>query len=167
MNPFSTIPPDHLNELLEDPEHPPLSQPHPGGVIPLPPFAPLGLARAARGVDAPPKGGANRLRDPLTGRFVSDPANPPSPYKPTDAQRRAAWKSLAQDPNSPLTAEERAQIQARGWRGPQRVNPQTGVVETMELSHEPIPAREGGTEVFPRWPADHAAVDPYRQLKKQ
>jgi len=32
----------------------------------------------------------------------------------------------------------------------------------MELSHEPIPARDGGTEFVPRWPEDHARVDPYR-----
>jgi hypothetical protein len=107
-----------------------------------------------------------RLRNPATGRFVSDPANPPSPFEFTDAQRRAAWKNLANDPNSSLTDAERAQIQERGWRGPQRTNPLTGEIETMELSHEPKPLREGGTQVVPRWPADHASVDPYRQLKR-
>ena len=107
-----------------------------------------------------------KLRDPKTGRFAADPANPPSPYNFTDAQRRAAWKRLAQDPNSPLTPAQRAEIQKRGWRGPQRVNPETGLVETMELSHEPIPVRDGGTEVVPRWPDEHAAVDPHRRLKK-
>ncbi len=107
-----------------------------------------------------------RLRDPVTGRFVKDPASPASPYKFTDAQRRAAWRKIAEDPNSPLTAEQRADVQARGWRGPQRVNPKTGELETMELSHEPVPLREGGKEVVPRWPEEHAAVDPHRQLKK-
>ena len=111
-------------------------------------------------------GSGTRLRDP-GGRFVTDPANPPSPYVFTDAQRRAAWRSLANDKNSPLTEAERAEIKARGWRGPQRVNPVTNEIETMELSHEPIPLREGGTKVVPRWPADHAAVDPHRQLKKE
>jgi RHS repeat-associated protein len=111
-------------------------------------------------------GSGTRLRDPETGRFVSDPNNPPSPYEFTDAQRRAAWKELAQDPNSSLTDAERAQIEERGWRGPQRFNEQTGEWETMELSHEPIPLREGGTEVVPRWPDEHAAVDPHRQLGK-
>ncbi len=113
-----------------------------------------------------PTGNAGRLRDPKTGRFISDPANPPSPYKFTDAQRRAAWKRLAQDPNSPLTPAQRAEIEARVWRGPQRVN-EFGELETMELSHEPIPLREGGTNVVPRWPAEHAAIDPHRQLKKR
>ena len=113
---------------------------------------------------APKKGG--QLRDPKTGRFVSDPANPPSPYKMTDAQRRAAWKRLAEDPNSGLSAAERAQIKARGNRAPQRVN-EYGELETMELSHEPTPLRARGTEVVPRWPKDHAAVDPDRRLKKR
>jgi hypothetical protein len=35
-------------------------------------------------------------------------------------------------------------------------------MESMELSHEPIPFRDGGTEFVPRWPQDHAAVDPFR-----
>ena len=63
-----------------------------------------------------------RLKDPKTGRFVSDPNNPPSPYEFTDAQRRAAWKRLAGDPTSPLTEMQRQQIRERGWRGPQQVN---------------------------------------------
>ena len=113
-----------------------------------------------------PTTNTGRLRDPKTGRFISDPANPPSPYKFTDAQRRAEWKRLAQDPNSPLTPAQRAEIEARGWRGPQRAN-EFGELETMELSHEPIPLREGGTNVVPRWPAEHAAIDPHRQLKKR
>ena len=107
-----------------------------------------------------------RLRDPKTGRFIPDPANRPSPLKMTDGQRRAYWKQLAQDPKSPLTAAQRAEIEARGWRGPQRVN-EFGELETMELSHEPIPLRDGGTQVVPRWPADHAAIDPQRQLPKR
>jgi hypothetical protein len=36
-------------------------------------------------------------------------------------------------------------------------------VQAMELSHEPIPFRSGGTDVVPRWPQDHAAVDPFRR----
>jgi filamentous hemagglutinin len=84
----------------------------------------------------------------------------------TDARRRACWKQLAQDPNSPLTAAQRAEIKARGWRGPQRLN-EFGELETMELSHEPIPLRDRGKEVVPRWLADHAAIDPHRQLKKR
>jgi hypothetical protein len=109
---------------------------------------------------------SGQLRDPKTGRFIPDPANPPSPNVMTDAQRRANWKRLAQDPTSPLTTAQRAEIKTRGWRGPQRLN-EFGELETMELSHEPIPLLKGGKKVVPRWPADHAAIDPHRQLKKR
>ena len=117
------------------------------------------------------KGGAglarkgSRLRD-SSGRFVTDPANPPSPHTFTDGQRRATWRRLAADPDSPLTTAQRREIEARGWRGPQRDN-DFGELETMELSHEPIPLREGGGEVVPRWPAEHAARDKHRHLKKR
>jgi hypothetical protein len=110
--------------------------------------------------------GVGALRNAVTGRFMIDPDYPPSPYEFNDAQRRAAWREIANNPNSPLTAAERVEVQSRGWRGPQRVN-QYGEIETMELSHEPIPLREGGTQVVPRWPDDHASVDPFRQLKKR
>ena len=113
----------------------------------------------------PPFYNSEQLRDEL-GRFASDPDNPPSPYTFSDAQRRAAWKRLANDPSSPLTEAQRQEIRDRGWRGPQRIN-EFGELETMELSHEPIPLREGGTDVVPRWPADHAAVDPHRKLKNR
>jgi len=82
----------------------------------------------------------------------------------TDADRVREWKRLATDPNSGLSAAERTQIAGRGNRGPQRLN-EYGELETMELSHEPIPLRDGGTSVVPRWPADHAAIDPHRHLK--
>jgi hypothetical protein len=107
-----------------------------------------------------------QTRDPNTGRFVSDPNNPPSPNSWTDANRRAAWRELVEDPNSPLTPAQKQQVIDRGYRGPQRINPTTGEAETMELSHEPVPRRNGGTNVVPRWPKDHAAVDPNRQLPK-
>lgn len=100
------------------------------------------------------------------GRFVADPNSPPSPYAFTDAQRRAAWRRIANDPSSRLSDAEREEVRLRGWRGPQRVN-EYGEVETMELSHEPTPLRDGGTEVVPKWPDEHAATDPFRKLKKR
>ena len=130
---------------------------------------PRPAAGGAGGGDEPPgiwDARAGRYRDPKTGQFLSDPRNPPSPYTMTDAQRRAEWKRIAEDPASPLTPQQRAEVQARGWRGPQQRNPRTGEWETMELSHEPVPLREGGTGVVPRWPDDHAAVDPFRYVKK-
>jgi hypothetical protein len=104
-----------------------------------------------------------RLRD-AQGRFVTDPENPPSPFEVTDSQRRREWRRIVEDPNSGLTSAERAEVRQRGFRGPQRVN-EYNELETMELSHEPTPLREGGTAVVPRWPPDHAAVDPQRKLK--
>jgi hypothetical protein len=109
---------------------------------------------------------ASRLRNPINGRFIPDPQNPASPHTFTDAQRRQAWRDLAQDPASPFTPAQRQEIEGRNWRGPQRVN-QYGELETMELSHEPIPLRNGGTQVVPRWPDEHAAVDPFRRLKNR
>jgi hypothetical protein len=120
-------------------------------------------ALEARTAVAP--GRVGRLRD-ARGRYVADPANPPSPFEYTDAQRRAAWRQLAEDPQSPLTDAQRQMIRERGWRGPQRTVTETGELETMELSHEPVPLRDGGAEVVPRWPDEHAAVDPHRHLKK-
>jgi hypothetical protein len=100
------------------------------------------------------------------GRFTKDPNRPRSDAPAwTDADRRREWRRLVDDPNSGLTADERAEIIERGYRGPTRRNPYTGEMETMELSHEPIPRREGGTDVVPAWPDDHAARDPDRKLK--
>ena len=109
---------------------------------------------------------SGRLRDAKTRRFVVDRQKPPSPYKYSDADRRKDWKRLVDDLSSPLTDEQRTEIRQRGYRGPQQYN-QFGEIETMELSHEPIPLRGGGKVVVPRWPLDHAAVDKHRKLKKR
>lgn len=45
---------------------------------------------------------------------------------------------------------------------PQRYSSAKGGMEKMELSHEPIPLRDGGRDFVPRWPQDHAAVDIHR-----
>ncbi len=82
----------------------------------------------------------------------------------TDADRRKAWRNLADDPNSPLTDDERQEVRDRGNGGPRRINPWTGELETMELSHEPVPLRDGGKDVAPTLPDDHATIDPYRRL---
>lgn len=45
---------------------------------------------------------------------------------------------------------------------PQRINPTTGRVESMELHHTP-PQRDGGLfDVQKVWPDEHAALDPFR-----
>lgn len=48
------------------------------------------------------------------------------------------------------------------WPAPQRYNVDKGG-GSMELSHEPVPALDGGRSFVPRWPQDHANVDPYRK----
>lgn len=61
------------------------------------------------------------------------------------ADRRTLAESVlerfAQDPNSPFTTAERAEIEARGSRGPQQLN-KYGELET-------IPLRESGAQVAP------------------
>ncbi|WP_152648592.1 ricin-type beta-trefoil lectin domain protein [Streptacidiphilus anmyonensis] len=104
--------------------------------------------------------------DTDTGQRVANPnADPSAEPQWTSQLRRNAWKQVYNDPNSGLDQAQRMQIKARGWAGPTRNNPWTGQLETMELSHEPIPFRDGGTEVVPRWPDEHAMIDPYRILE--
>lgn len=38
-------------------------------------------------------------------------------------------------------------------------------MESMDLGHEPIPCRDGGTAIIPRWPQDHAIVDRYIAIR--
>jgi len=72
-------------------------------------------------------------------------------------KNEAAAKGAAQR----YSAENLKRMQ-RGL-APQRYNPRKGGMESMELSHEPIPARKGGRDVVPRWPEDHARIDPHRR----
>ncbi|MFD2872654.1 RHS repeat-associated core domain-containing protein [Mucilaginibacter ximonensis] len=46
---------------------------------------------------------------------------------------------------------------------PQRFNPETGILESMELHHSPIPQRKGGLfEFIKLWPDEHRAIDIFR-----
>jgi RHS repeat-associated protein len=71
------------------------------------------------------------------------------------------WKNEAANPQIDSWSDSNLDRMRRGL-APQRHNRDKGGTESMELSHEPIPYRDGGTAVIPRWPQDHAAVDPYR-----
>ncbi len=73
------------------------------------------------------------------------------------------WKNTAADPKLAGQWDEANLARMQSGRAPQRFNPDKGGMEPMELSHEPVPFRDGGTEFVPRWPQDHAAVDPYRR----
>ncbi len=85
---------------------------------------------------------------------------------PTDQSGRGPVSGRAGKGRHVFGCDPEQETHERGWRGPQRMNPTTGELETMELSHEPTPLREGGTDVVPRWSDEHAAVDPHRRLKK-
>lgn len=50
---------------------------------------------------------------------------------------------------------------------PQRFNRVTGLWESKELHHTPIPRRHGGNKFIEVWPDEHAAIDFYRRLKKR
>ncbi|HEY3352553.1 MAG TPA: RHS repeat-associated core domain-containing protein, partial [Polyangia bacterium] len=77
--------------------------------------------------------------------------------------RSRFWKNeAARDGANARWGESNVRRMRRGL-APERFNPDKGGMEAMELSHEPLPARAGGHRVVPRWPQDHAAVDPYRR----
>jgi filamentous hemagglutinin len=92
-------------------------------------------------------------------------------YKPTAKGNEPAWntvksrywKNEAAKPDAvDKYGAENAERMKKG-NAPQRYNPDKGGMESMELSHEPIPKRDGGKEFVPRWPQEHAEVDPYRR----
>ena len=77
-------------------------------------------------------------------------------------QRARYWKNAAaEDGAADRYGEENLERMQRGL-APQRYNEDKGAMESMDLSHEPIPQRDGGTDVVPRWPQDHQSVDPFR-----
>ena len=81
------------------------------------------------------------------------------------AQRARFWKNEAHYNPGDYNSENLSRME-RGY-APQRENinklkVQGNATESMELSHEPIPFRDGGTDVVPRWPQDHAKIDSYR-----
>jgi RHS repeat-associated protein len=128
---------------------------------------------ASEGVGAEARGGLNLARDAegaAAGNArprwkLGDPIDAPTAAgEPSwSAQRARYWKNAASQ--SGAEAEWGADNVARMERGvaPQRYNAAKGGMESMELSHEPIPQRMGGKDVVPRWPQDHATVDPFRR----
>ncbi|GFO55464.1 hypothetical protein GMSM_24710 [Geomonas sp. Red276] len=77
--------------------------------------------------------------------------------------RNRFWKNEAAKPDAEaMWGLENIQRMKKGL-APQRYNYDKGGMESMDLSHEPVPYRDGGRKIVPRWPQDHAAVDPYRR----
>ncbi|WCM22946.1 hypothetical protein NDK50_33765 [Paraburkholderia bryophila] len=77
-------------------------------------------------------------------------------YQPTassndpswSAVRSRFWKNEAQSPDAAnIYGAENLDRMSQGL-APQRYNPDKGGMESMELSHEPIPARDGGKTSF-------------------
>lgn len=71
------------------------------------------------------------------------------------------WKNEAANPQNGTWNATQLDRMKRGL-APQRYNFDKGGIESMDLSHEPVPFRNGGRNIVPRWPQDHAAIDPYR-----
>ncbi|WP_237662893.1 hypothetical protein [Sutcliffiella horikoshii] len=92
-------------------------------------------------------------------------------YKPTSKGKEPAWNTVRsrywknEAASANAIKKYGAENVARMKKGnaPQRYNPDKGGMESKELSHEPIPKRDGGKDFVPRWPQDHAKVDPFRR----
>jgi len=83
------------------------------------------------------------------------------------AQARRHWKNEAFE-EGPVQkwGAENVERMKKGL-APQRINPETGLLESKELHHHPEPRRAGGKKFVDVWPDQHAEVDEYRRLKKR
>lgn len=76
-------------------------------------------------------------------------------------QRRAFWK-----------AESGSEGSTERWGGEENVRRMNrGLApqiegRSVELHHTPVPQRQGGTQVTPVTPEQHARVDPFRKVKQ-
>ncbi|MCC6699389.1 MAG: RHS repeat-associated core domain-containing protein [Candidatus Hydrogenedentes bacterium] len=104
-----------------------------------------------------PQGGVKRWKP-------GDDVYTPTKYgAPSDSTiRRRSWRNEALNPTRADYKPEDFE-RMRSGLPPQRYNPDKPGTESMELSHEPIPTREGGIQTVPRWPQEHAEVDSYRR----
>lgn len=114
-------------------------------------------AKAPGQIDNPPVKNGWKVGDDVYNQTAK--GNDPS----WSAVRSRFWKNESAAPDAAKTyGSENLDRMSKGL-APQRYNADKGGIESMELSHEPIPARDGGKDFVPRWPQDHAAVDPYRK----
>ena len=76
--------------------------------------------------------------------------------------RQRYWKNQAYYNSNNYSAENVIRMQQ--GLAPQRLNPVTGLMESMELHHHMVPQRDGGLFDFIQvWPNEHLAIDPYRR----
>ena len=88
--------------------------------------------------------------------------------KTWDKDRASYWRQEAK--NNPSNYSEANLARMRNGYAPQRINPTTGHLESMELHHDLIPQRSGlpKTIINQRWnlrkvwPDEHKAIDIYR-----
>lgn len=76
--------------------------------------------------------------------------------------RQRVWKNEAFVNGS--TYSESNLLRMQKGLAPQRLNPNTGLMESMELHHHMVPQRNGGLFDFMKvWPDEHRALDPFRR----
>ncbi|HQJ90442.1 MAG TPA: hypothetical protein PLB70_07490, partial [Paludibacteraceae bacterium] len=76
--------------------------------------------------------------------------------------RQRFWKNEAFLNGS--TYAESDLLRMQKGLAPQRLNPNTGLPESMELHHHIVPQRDGGLFDFMKvWPDEHRALDPFRK----
>ncbi|MCL6703960.1 DUF637 domain-containing protein [Pseudomonas sp. T1.Ur] len=114
-------------------------------------------AKATNPIDTPPVKKGWQVGDDVYNQTAK--GNDPS----WSTVRSRFWKNEAVAPEAANTYGSENLARMSKGLAPQRYNADKGGIESMELSHEPIPARDGGKDFVPRWPQDHAAVDPFRK----
>jgi RHS repeat-associated protein len=126
-----------------------------------------------RGLAQETMGGGGGTRGPPNGSQSSSSSGwrvGDDIYKPTatgakpnwSTVRARYWKNEAASDAAKNYSSAQIERMKRGL-APQRYSKGKGGMESKDLSHEPTPAREGGTNLVPRWPQDHANVDSYRR----
>lgn len=76
--------------------------------------------------------------------------------------RQRFWKNEAFLNGS--TYSESNLLRMQKGLAPQRLNPNTGLMESMELHHYIVSQRNGGLFDFMKvWPDEHRALDPFRR----
>lgn len=99
------------------------------------------------------------------GWRVGDPINNQT-FKGTTPSwstvRGRYWKNRALNAANGEFSADNIKRMKKGL-APQRVNPETKQIESMELHHDP-PQRDGGLyDVQEVWPSEHEQIDPYRK----
>ena len=127
----------------------------------------LGMWLYLKGKNLPgkpcPTLGAKTTANPTRGWKVGDPINnftSKGNVPSWSAVRQRFWKNEAL--NNAANYSEANLARMRQGLAPQRINPQSGLLESKELHHTPSQRSGGLFDVQPVWPEEHAVVDPFR-----